>query len=81
MTVYGYARVSTDGQTLAAQDAQLQRRPEAAAIADVLAWRALSGGMAMRRRAALGSAGGSFQSKQVQTGDPNECFASKRDCW
>jgi DNA invertase Pin-like site-specific DNA recombinase len=23
MTVYGYARVSTDGQTLAAQDAQL----------------------------------------------------------
>ena len=24
MTIYGYARVSTDGQTLAAQDAQLQ---------------------------------------------------------
>jgi DNA invertase Pin-like site-specific DNA recombinase len=24
MTVYGYARVSTDGQTLAAQDAQLR---------------------------------------------------------
>ena len=23
MTIYGYARVSTDGQTLAAQDAQL----------------------------------------------------------
>ena len=24
MTIYGYARVSTDGQTLAAQDAQLR---------------------------------------------------------